>query len=81
MSSESDAVQEGQKADAPVVGIAEAVKLLGAVNESAPESKQYAVSIADKNGGRIKLDDKSKDNPKVIRGVEKLPNTIQGVEG
>jgi hypothetical protein len=46
------------------------VDALNSVNEQDPATARNKDSIADNNGRRIKLDDKTKQSTKTIRGVE-----------
>ena len=52
------------------------MKALKNVDEKAPEAALNKTSISDNNGGRIELDDKTAKDNNVIRGVEKLSDTI-----
>jgi len=61
-------------------GLPQLVKALKNVDEKAPGAALNKTSISDNNGGRIELDDKSAKDNSVIRGVEKLPDTIHGIE-
>ncbi len=59
--------------------IKQVVEVMKKVDLKSPEAKQNEVSIKDKNGKRIKLDDEPVRNT-YFRGVEPMGNNFRGVE-
>lgn len=60
--------------------IADVVNHLQRVETKGPEAAANKTSMRDGQGRRVQFNEGKNQASKVIRGVENIPNTIQGVE-